>query len=127
LLFSGCCSCSERLIRLFYCLVNGGQVAKQWVATNNLAGTQLPSSPSNKTQAQKPGGRSYTIEDYNQNGQTYVRFLKIEGMPHAWSGGSSQGTYTDPSGPDASAMIAQYFFSFVGTNETLTLDSRARV
>lgn len=107
-------------------LVNGGQVTKQYVAFNNLAGTQLPSSPSNRTDAQKPGGRSYVIEDYNQNGKTFVRFLKINGMPHAWSGGSSQGSYTDPSGPDASSLIAQYFFSFVGTNDTLLRESRTK-
>lgn len=95
--------------------VNGGQVAKQYAFSNNLAGTSLPTAaPSNKTQAQKPGGRSYEIEDYNdQNGNTWIRYLRISGMPHAWSGGSSQGTYTDPSGPDASAMIAQFFYNFV--------------
>lgn len=102
--------------------MNGGQVAKQYAFSNNLAGTSLPTgAPSNKTQAQKPGGRSYEIEDYNdEKGNTWIRYLRISGMPHAWSGGSSQGTYTDPSGPDASAMIAQFFYNFVGTNETQT-------
>jgi hypothetical protein len=30
-----------------------------------------------------------------------IKFLEVTGMGHAWSGGSSSGTYADPKGPDA--------------------------
>lgn len=57
-----------------------------------------------------PGGRSYTQEVFaDAAGRPRVELWTVHGAGHVWSGGSAQGTYTDPSGPDASAEMLRFF------------------
>jgi poly(hydroxyalkanoate) depolymerase family esterase len=98
--------------------VNANQIVTEWVTTDNLAPngqahTTLPTSPSSTTNGTSPGGMGYTISNYaDAAGTTIVSFCLVSGMPHAWSGGSSAGTYTEPNGPDASSMLATFFSGF---------------
>ena len=45
----------------------------------------------------------------NADGKPFVESWRITAGPHAWSGGSAQGSYTDPDGPDASKAMLEFF------------------
>lgn len=66
-----------------------------------------------KTQAGKaPGGRRYSRTVYsNREGQTQIESWVLEGAGHAWSGGNARGSYTDHTGPDASAEMVRFFLA----------------
>nr|WP_093265425.1 PHB depolymerase family esterase [Psychrobacillus sp. OK032] len=98
--------------------VNGDQVISQWAVTNSLVATGtegwLDDQADKTANLQVPSGKSYTVYDYKaQDEKVWMKKVNILNMGHAWSGGSSQGSYTDPQGPDASRMMWEFFQSDV--------------
>jgi poly(hydroxyalkanoate) depolymerase family esterase len=58
-----------------------------------------------------PGGHAYSRTLHvDSSGQTILEQWVIHGAGHAWSGGSSAGSYTDPRGPDAAREMLRFFF-----------------
>jgi poly(hydroxyalkanoate) depolymerase family esterase len=78
---------------------NGLQVATQWAITDGFTATPTA------METDQAGGRSVRRSTWG----TTVELDQIADLGHAWSGGDPSGTYTDPAGPDASALIWAFF------------------
>ncbi|SFL23758.1 extracellular catalytic domain type 1 short-chain-length polyhydroxyalkanoate depolymerase [Methylobacterium pseudosasicola] len=81
---------------------NGDQVVAQAMAVSGLAETV--------EQGKSPGGVAYTRTVRSDGtGQARLEYWVLHGAGHAWSGGSPDGSFTDPSGPDASRAMVRFF------------------
>jgi poly(hydroxyalkanoate) depolymerase family esterase len=58
------------------------------------------------------GGRRFTRTVHaDATGQARVEHWTVQGAGHAWSGGDASGSFTDGTGPDASAAMLGFFMS----------------
>ena len=55
------------------------------------------------------GNRYRTTAHHHADGRSLAEHWQIEGAGHAWAGGQSSGSYTDPNGPDASRQMVRFF------------------
>lgn len=75
------------------------QAAPDWPASRDEAG-------------QQPGGHRWRRTcRLDASGHVRCEHWLVEGLGHAWSGGSPKGTFTDPLGPDASREILRFLLA----------------
>lgn len=81
---------------------NGAEVVAQAARGARLTRTTFD--------GQVPGGHAYVCTRFaDSTGQSMIEEWVVRGAGHAWFGGSSAGSYTDPRGPDASAEMLRFF------------------
>lgn len=92
--------------------VNAQQVAEQFIAMASLASGD-DAELSESSSRESGGGRyRYEMREYRRGTTLLLRKVLVEGLDHAWSGGSPEYPFNDPKGPDASRMIWEFFAGF---------------
>lgn len=81
-------------------------------AAGTSAATALHATPQHDA---AQGAHGYTTEVFvAPAGHPHVEHWRVHGAGHAWSGGSAEGSYTDPAGPDASSEMIRFFLQQPG-------------
>jgi poly(3-hydroxybutyrate) depolymerase len=66
--------------------------------------------PDATAQGRTPGGLAWTRSQWTApSGALLHELLLVDGLGHAWSGGTPGGSYTDPRGPSATDAMLAFF------------------
>jgi poly(hydroxyalkanoate) depolymerase family esterase len=80
--------------------------ARQFAVMNAMAaGAPVPEPIALPSTDARSTGQRWALAD----GRVVAESWRFDGVGHAWSGGDASGTYTDPAGPDATALVLEFF------------------
>jgi poly(hydroxyalkanoate) depolymerase family esterase len=96
--------------------INGDLVVQQWMETDRLAsqGRYDPrfANPSHVITGDPPLSHPYIERSWNDSkGQEVQEYWVAVGASHVWTGGSPNGTFTDPLGPSISQILYRFFLN----------------
>ena len=74
-------------------------------ATVALWAQALDARPGATRTVQRGQRYAARVTEFKTAGRAVVVLREVVGLAHAWSGGAAQCSYSDPAGPDASALI----------------------
>jgi poly(hydroxyalkanoate) depolymerase family esterase len=80
-------------------------------ATALFSAFESTDAPVIETVPASNGGHASTVSYLRSANGVQAEQWIIHGAGHAWAGGSAQGSYTDPRGPDASAEMVRFFLA----------------
>ncbi|ATB28859.1 extracellular catalytic domain type 1 short-chain-length polyhydroxyalkanoate depolymerase [Melittangium boletus] len=94
--------------------INGEQTVRQFLQTNDYGddgvdNDSVPYAATHVWSGAVPGGRAYTVKDYVYGGRLLVQQYELHGMDHAWPGGDDSYLFADPSGPDGTSIMWDFF------------------
>jgi poly(hydroxyalkanoate) depolymerase family esterase len=107
--------------------VNADHVLRQAMAANRLAAPEICDFdirvPTTSSRGRIEGGHAYTRSRWaDRRGAVVHERLEIHGLGHAWSGGATGGSYSDPRGPNASEAIWRFFADSTAPISALEID-----
>jgi poly(hydroxyalkanoate) depolymerase family esterase len=93
---------------------NAQRILAQSMHANHLAAPERcrhdPARPTDSEQGRADGGLHYTRKRWlDTHGGLTHELIEVHGLGHAWSGGVTGGSYTDPRGPSATEAIWALF------------------
>jgi poly(hydroxyalkanoate) depolymerase family esterase len=93
---------------------NARHILAQAMHANHLAAPHTrahdPARPTTSQEARADGGLVYTRNQWiDDHGTLMHESIEVQGLGHAWSGGTPGGSHTDPRGPSATEAIWAFF------------------
>jgi poly(hydroxyalkanoate) depolymerase family esterase len=97
---------------------NADRLIKSAIETHQLINPSSPLQTTVQTIDAGEGSHAYRRTRRTAvNGTSMIEQWEIHGAGHAWSGGNSEGSYTDARGPDATQAMLQFFDQHVMPEE----------
>ncbi len=98
---------------------NADALMKQW---SDVLDALAIARPRERLQGDSGTGKTAQMRaEVDAAGRAWLVDWRVRGVGHAWSGGAKEGTYTDPEGADATAML----FAFIAEQDSFVAKSRA--